>query len=142
MEKYDIREDSGGTIRYYKPGTYILHRTDGPAVEYTDGAKSWYVNGRRHRTDGPAVEYADGTKFWYVDGKHHRLDGPAIEWADGDNSWYIDDIELTEKRFKEKTSLKEDTAKGEYDIQEDSYGTIQYYKPGTQILHRTDGGRC
>jgi len=22
-----------------------------------------------HRLDGPAIEYADGDKFWYVDGK-------------------------------------------------------------------------
>lgn len=127
MEKYDIKEDDKGTVRYYKPGTQILHRTDGgpaiteyedgskfwyvngkrhrrggPAIEYAEGTKCWYVDGKRHRLDGPAVEYADGSKFWYVDGKRHRLDGPAIEWADGDKSWYIDDVELTEDEFKAK----------------------------------------
>ena len=66
--EYDIREDSYGAIQYYKPGTKELHRTDGPAVEYTDGSEEWYVNGKLHRTDGPAVECADGTKFWYVNG--------------------------------------------------------------------------
>lgn len=25
------------------------------------------VNGRLHKTNGPAYEYADGTKEWYVD---------------------------------------------------------------------------
>jgi len=97
------------------------------------------VNGKRHRTDGPADEWADGSKFWYVNGKLHRTDGPAIEWADGVKSWYIDGVKLTEKRFKEKTALKEDTAKGEYDIKEDDKGTVRYYKPGTKELHRTDG---
>jgi len=29
----------------------------------------WYQNGKRHRTDGPAVEYADGTKCWYLNDK-------------------------------------------------------------------------
>jgi hypothetical protein len=24
-----------------------LHRTDGPAIEYADGDKSWYLNGQR-----------------------------------------------------------------------------------------------
>jgi hypothetical protein len=25
-----------------------IHRTDGPAVEYTDGATSWYLNGVKY----------------------------------------------------------------------------------------------
>jgi hypothetical protein len=50
------------------------------------------VNGFRHRLDGPAVEWADGTKGWYVNGLRHRLDGPAIEWADGDKEWWVNGI--------------------------------------------------
>jgi len=46
----------------------IYHRHDGPAVEWFDGTKAWWVDGKRHRLDGPAIEYADGDKFWYVDG--------------------------------------------------------------------------
>ena len=49
----------------------IHHREDGPAVEYPDGDKSWYINGKRHRKDGPAIEDADGHKEWYVDGVKH-----------------------------------------------------------------------
>ena len=83
---------------YYKDGTTsesydnskITHRTDGPAVEYADGSKAWYIDGKRHRLDGPAVEYADGDKHWYMDGKKHRIDGPASEYADGGKLWYID----------------------------------------------------
>jgi hypothetical protein len=37
-------------------------------IEYADGSKEWYLNGKCHREDGPAVEYADGTKFWYLNG--------------------------------------------------------------------------
>ena len=36
---------------------------------YTNGTKSWYLNGKRHRKDGPAYEGADGTKEWYLNGK-------------------------------------------------------------------------
>ena len=47
----------------------------------------------RHRHDGPAIEYANGDKEWYVDNKRHRHDGPAIEWADGSKSWwYVDGV--------------------------------------------------
>jgi hypothetical protein len=40
-------------------------------IEYTvkvnnDGDKYWYLAGKRHREDGPAIEYADGTKGWYL----------------------------------------------------------------------------
>jgi hypothetical protein len=28
-----------------------LHRTDGPAVEYTDGTKVWYLHGRYYTFD-------------------------------------------------------------------------------------------
>jgi hypothetical protein len=46
-----------------------LHRTDGPAVEYKDGEKCWYINGRQHRINGPAVEIPDGDKGWHVNNK-------------------------------------------------------------------------
>jgi hypothetical protein len=26
------------------------------------------LNGVRHRTDGPAIEYANGSKYWYLNG--------------------------------------------------------------------------
>ena len=58
------------------------HRKDGPAFEWANGGKSWYVNDQRHREDGPAIEYVYGDKAWYVEGRRHRLDGPAIEYAD------------------------------------------------------------
>ena len=45
------------------------HREDGPAKEWNDGDKSWWINGLRHREDGPAIEYANGRKYWYYHGK-------------------------------------------------------------------------
>jgi len=54
------------------------------------GAKHWCdVDGEFHREDGPAWEWADGSKFWYIHGREHREDGPAREWADGTKEWWI-----------------------------------------------------
>ena len=33
---------------------------------YDTGDKHWYLNGLLHREDGPAVEWPDGEKFWYL----------------------------------------------------------------------------
>lgn len=45
-----------------------FHREDGPALEYVNGGKGWFINGNLHREDGPAIERDDGTKFWYLKG--------------------------------------------------------------------------
>ena len=77
---------------WYQDG--LLHRLDGPAVEWASGRKEWYQNDKLHHLDGPAIEYANGNKEWYQDGVLHRLGGPDIEWADG-----IECEQLTEEEF-------------------------------------------
>ena len=52
---------------YYKDS--ILHREDGPAIEYTNEDKEWYQNGKLHRIDGPAIEYISKDKYWFYQGK-------------------------------------------------------------------------
>ena len=44
--------DKEGTKRYYV--NEVLHRDDGPAVEWYNGSKEWYKNAKLHREDGPA----------------------------------------------------------------------------------------
>ena len=64
---------------YYKDGTTserldlnkVLHRTDGPAMEFTSGSKSWFIDGKRHRIDGPASEFSNGSKYWFIDDKQY-----------------------------------------------------------------------
>ena len=34
-----------------------------------DGAKYWCLNGKYHREDGPAHEWGDGHKQWYLHGE-------------------------------------------------------------------------
>jgi hypothetical protein len=102
MEKYTVEVDEEGTIRWYKLGTNKLHRTDGPAVEYANGDKYWYIEGECHRTDGPAIDRINGYKAWFIEGKHHRTDGPAIEFTDGYKAWYIEGECYTEQDFNKK----------------------------------------
>ena len=81
------KELEDGDIEYRLPNGK-KHREDGPAVEFTDGTKIWYLEDQRHREDGPAVECSDGSTSWWKHGELHRLDGPAIEYPDGTKFWY------------------------------------------------------
>ena len=95
-----IHINKGGNKLYYSDREMtIRHREDGPAIEYTDGSKEWYLNDKRHREDGPAIEDPNGYRAWYLNGKLHREDGPAIEWAEGDKDWYLNGEKLTEEEF-------------------------------------------
>jgi hypothetical protein len=35
------------------------------------GTKYWYQNDKLHRLDGPACEYANGDKYWYIKGTEY-----------------------------------------------------------------------
>ena len=98
MNNYTKIQKYSDHIRYLNDQNQ-WHRTDGPAFEWIDGVKEWFLNGRRHRTDGPAIEWDNGSKAWYIDGLRHRTDGPAIEHPDGSKFWYINDKYYSEKQF-------------------------------------------
>ena len=101
MKTYKVTVDKDGTTRWYNErGEY--HRENGPAVEWSNGYKSWYINGKRHREDGPAIEHVEGGKSWFINGKLHREDGPAVEYFDGDKGWFINGKELIEKEFNNR----------------------------------------
>ncbi|MFZ9907786.1 MAG: hypothetical protein ACO3FJ_08860 [Ilumatobacteraceae bacterium] len=86
-------------MKEYKNQLGQLHRTDGPAVEYSDGDRLWCINGKLHREDGPAVEN-NRYKSWFINGLRHREDGPAIEYSYGGKRWYLSDIEYTEDQYQ------------------------------------------
>jgi hypothetical protein len=48
--------------------TGIIERCDGAEDPYLTWA-AHYKNGREHRENGPAVEYSDGDKRWFLNGK-------------------------------------------------------------------------
>ena len=60
------------------------------------------------------IEFANGTKEWYKEGKYHRLDGPAIEWSDGGKAWYLEDENYRQVNLKDYVIL--DSYRGRYGI--------------------------
>ncbi len=46
-------------------------------VEFWNGAKVWYKNGKWHRSDGPAVIFVDGSVDYWINGE--RVNKKAIE---------------------------------------------------------------
>lgn len=94
-----MTEDSTTIVKLTNRTEYrlngILHREDGPAVEYANGTRGWYKNGIFHREDGPAIETLKGNQIWFREGKYHRLGGPAILYIEayespGSKSWLVD----------------------------------------------------
>ncbi len=72
--------------------------------------RTYWMNGdgKLHRTDGPAIIYSNGVNLWYQYGKLHRTDGPAVEYTHGVKLWYIDDIRFTKKEFKKRTTKQKE----------------------------------
>ena len=59
--------DELGYTKIYKNDKF--HNDNGPAVISTDKKyKRWFQNGEPHRLDGPAIEWKDGTKHFYLYG--------------------------------------------------------------------------
>ena len=77
IKKYYVTVDEESTTRWYKDAKCTI----------------------LHRENGPAVEYSNGDRVWYQNGLLHRIDGPAIEWRDGDKRWYINGVKMTESEF-------------------------------------------
>jgi len=66
-----IHVDEDGNKRYFADREMTtLHREDGPAVEWADGSREWYINHKCHREDGPAYECFSGAKEWWFNGRH------------------------------------------------------------------------
>jgi len=89
MTKVYSEKDVCGTTRWYKEDTHTFHREDGPAIEFYNGNKFWFQNGKYHRIGGSAVELHDGTKLWYQNGLCHRTDGPAVEYENGGKEYWL-----------------------------------------------------
>ena len=64
-----------------------------------NGNKDWFLNGELHRTDGPAIEDSEGYKAWYLKGLRHRTDGPAIEDSEGAKTWYLNGKKLSSEEI-------------------------------------------
>jgi hypothetical protein len=61
-----IVELADGTKYWFLNGNFHRDREDGPTVELADGTKIWHRNGKFHRDNGPAIEYPNGEKCWFL----------------------------------------------------------------------------
>jgi len=87
MKEYTVKVFEDGAKEWFLNGK--RHREDGPAIEHANGSKFWYLDNNLHREDGPAIERPNGDKDWFLNDKRHREDGPAVEWADGGKQWFL-----------------------------------------------------
>jgi hypothetical protein len=105
---------SGAKQRIWKDlATNKIHRTDGPAIETSDGSyTAWMIDGRLHRIGGPAETIAtplSQEERFYCNGKLHNTDGPAkTNDLTGSASYYINGKRITKKEFmiKQKSRAK------------------------------------
>ena len=122
-----IVTDAKGDTLYFKDSKHtILHRDNGPAVEYKDGSEAWYKDNELHRVGGPAITLLltsgnpfytmmitlhAGDKAWYQNNYLHRTDGPAVERHNGQKLWYINGNRLTPEEVEEhkkKNAIKKE----------------------------------
>lgn len=126
-----IHIDTDGNKRYYSDREMIiLHREDGPAIEWSDGSKSWLIDNKRHREDGPAYEGQNGSKEWWLNDERHREDGHAVEWGGGYREWHLNGVKLTEEEFNARigpvTEMTLDDIAEKFGIQEVKSVTIKF----------------
>ena len=89
----EIIKNHRGIFYFSQPGNW-MHSNGYPIAE------------KLHRKDGPAIEYANGTKCWYSNGKLHREDDPAVEGPDGTKYWWLNGYRLTEEEFNQQMKSK------------------------------------
>jgi len=93
-----IEIDELGTKRYLNDeGQH--HRLDGPAVEYLDGSKYWYINRISHRNIDPSDKWSDREKYWWFKGERHRVGG---SYGSVYKPWCIHNKEYTKKEYFNK----------------------------------------
>ncbi len=68
------KEISSINNTYYFNEQNQLHKEDGPAIQYTNGDKEWWINGLLHRIDGPAIAYGYRRKEYYLLNKEYSYE--------------------------------------------------------------------
>lgn len=67
----------------------------------------WYKNDLVHREDGPAIEWSSGRKSWFFNGKKHRKNGPALEGVLDYKEWWVNGVQYTKEEFQQWLAKKE-----------------------------------
>jgi hypothetical protein len=65
----------------------------------------WYLNDKLHREDGPALEYVDGRKYWYLEGVEYTKYGHKAEMKRRNNTCNGKIVTIEGKQY-ELTEIK------------------------------------
>jgi len=68
MEKIEVNHIDDMSI--YQ--SLIFNIDEEERIEYQYGHKFWRRHDNLHRADGPTIEWADGTKEWWINGKENK----------------------------------------------------------------------
>jgi len=82
--------------KFYRNSKEELHRLDGPAVEYSNGSKFWYINENSHRNIDPSVEWSNEEKYWWFKGERHRIGGSCYSCG---KWWFIDGKKYSKQEY-------------------------------------------
>lgn len=66
-----VETHENGTKEWYRLD--VLHREDGPAVEYANGDKEWWWRGKRFRIDDGPVAIYGNKEYWYKYGDFEKV---------------------------------------------------------------------
>jgi hypothetical protein len=87
-------------VREWRGPDGKLHRDDGPAIEYQDGAADWFHHGaltKKLYPTGTVVFYRDIADGFEEDERlvvKHRVDGPAVIRWEGLELWFVEDKQI------------------------------------------------
>ena len=122
--KYTVKVNSDGNTYWYKEGTEILHREgDLPAIEWSNGYKVYYLNGKCHRENGPAIENANGTKAYYFNGVRYSEE-EYLKKIKKNSS--CEDVVIVNMKYTVEVIRNREIIE------------TYWYKEGTEILHREE----
>ena len=77
-----------------------IRNKNGMYINDKNGHKYTFKDNELHSYNGkPAIEYSNGDKYWYRNGKYHRLYGHAIEYRNGNKSWYLFNKHYSESEY-------------------------------------------
>lgn len=78
--------DGDEKYRWYIKDTFTLHNEEEPTIIFNNEDKYWIQHHKFHRLDGPAIEFKDGRKKYYIDNSSYDEE---VYWNHSDVKKYM-----------------------------------------------------
>jgi hypothetical protein len=87
---------------------YIEYILKGYTIIVDEDWIEWRLNDQTHRTDGPAVIWSDESQYWYLNSWRHRTDGPAaICGVSAKKGWWLNGKNFTEAEWRNQVAASQ-----------------------------------